>query len=145
MLDQFVGWAPVIAVPETAWLKRRSLCCQTIFLFYVVVALFLQVIFPLGFAFCFFEDNYFSACSAPQIPASFLVPASIFKGFWHYMLFVCVCPLWERCLDFWFVWCHEEVKMGSRQRTGLRICLGPLIRACRVHWIFGKIAWNDLF
>lgn len=34
MLDQFVGWAPVIAVPETAWLKRRLLCCQTIFLFF---------------------------------------------------------------------------------------------------------------
>lgn len=32
--------------------------------------------------------------------------------------------------------CHEEVKMGSGQRTGLRVCLGPLIRACRVSQIF---------
>lgn len=83
----------------------RGGCCaarQSFFLFYVVVVLFLQVIFPLGFSFCFFEDNFFSARSAPQIPASFLVPASIFKGFWHFCAFFgCV---WERCLGFWFVW-----------------------------------------
>lgn len=80
LLQRLLGW--------------RGGCCaarQSFFLFYVVVVLFLQVIFPLGFSFCFLEDSYFSACSAPQIPASFLVPAGIFKGFWHfYAFFVCV-------------------------------------------------------
>lgn len=40
--------------------------------------------------------------------------------------------------------CHEEVKMGSRQRTGLGIFLGCLIRACRVHWIFSGASYPAL-
>lgn len=68
-------WKDCLAEEEVALLP------DNLSFFYVVVVLFLQVIFPLDFSFCFFEDNYFSACSAPQIPASFLVPDSIFKGF----------------------------------------------------------------
>lgn len=48
--------------------------------FYVAIVLFLRAIFPPVFSLCFFENNYFSACSAPQTAASFLVAANVFKG-----------------------------------------------------------------
>lgn len=138
MLDQCVGWAPVIAVPETAWLKRRLLCCQTIFLFYVVVVQFLQVIFPLGFPFCFFETIISPhAVLLKFLPAFWFQPA-FSKGF-DIKCLIYVCAHCERGVwvsDLSDRKCHEEVKMGSRQRTGLRIFWGSLIRACRIYWIF---------
>lgn len=62
------------------------------------------------------------------------------QHFQRVLTFICFFVCVPTVRDVWVSYlsdrkCHGEVKMGSRQRTGLRICLGPLIRACRVCWM----------
>lgn len=115
---------------------------DSLFHFNVVVVLFLWVVFPPVFSLCFLENDYLSACSAPQMAASFLVAASVFKGVWQLYLGVfCVPTVREMsgsliCLVGNASHSLKKWKWDPGQRTGLRLHLGPLIRACRIHWVF---------
>lgn len=99
-LDQCVGWAPVTAVPETAWLKRRLLCCQTIFLSLLCSG---SSVSASNFSSCFSSlllwGELFLCMQYSSNSWQLLVPARIFKGFWHLFAFFCVYAHCER--DVW--------------------------------------------
>lgn len=146
--DQCVGWAPVIAVPKTAWLKRRLLCCQTIFLSLLCSGSSVSASnFCSWFSFLLLWGQLFLCMQCSSNSCQLSGSSQHFQRVLTFICFFCVCAHCER--DVWASdlpdrKCHEEVKMGSRQRTGLRICLGPLIRACRVHSIFSGASHPSL-
>lgn len=105
VLDQRVGWAPVIAVAKIAWLKKRLLCCQTIFLSLLCSGSSVSASnFSSWFFFLLLWGQLFLCMQCSSNSCQLSGSSQHFQRVLTFICFLCVCAHCERCLGFWFVW-----------------------------------------